>query len=415
MVNNTVILDNGASTLKVNTVEYESPRIIPNAIIRGRTDRRNYIGDQIDQCTDFSSLYYRLPFERGFLTNWDVERPVWNRLFSNVLQIDPKDSRLLITEPCFNLKNIQEAYDQIIFEEYEFASCYRTIAPELCTFNDLALLFGDRPGSIPDCSLIVDSGYSFTHIVPFFKGRPVSKAIRRINVGGKLLTNQLKETVSFRYYDMMEETSIINQVKEECCYVSQDVFGDLDICKKPYQQNTIIQEYVLPDYINTTKGHIRSKQEKSSGGGGGQRHQKGQENTEQILTMNNERFMIPEILMHPSDIGIQQAGLAEAITQSVNACEPETHGLFYSNIVLVGGNTLFEGYRERIIHDLQMMVPSEYDVRVSQPPSPTEYAWQGGQRFVELSGKSDLQKKFVQRKEYFEYGSEICRHKFGSL
>ena len=39
-------------------------RIIPNAIIRGRTDRRNYIGDQIDQCTDFSSLYYRLPFER---------------------------------------------------------------------------------------------------------------------------------------------------------------------------------------------------------------------------------------------------------------------------------------------------------------------------------------------------------------
>ena len=104
----------------------------------------------------------------------------------------------MITEPCFNLKNIQKAYDQIIFEEYEFASCYRTIAPELCTFNDLALLFGDRPGSIPDCSLIVDSGYSFTHIVPFFKGRRIAKAIRRINVGGKLLTNQLKETVSFR-------------------------------------------------------------------------------------------------------------------------------------------------------------------------------------------------------------------------
>ena len=126
---------------------------------------------------------------------------------------------------------------------------------------------------------------------------------------------------------MMEETSIINQVKEECCYVSQDVYGDLNICKKPYQQNTIIQEYVLPDYINTSRGHIRPKQEKSSrqsaaAGGGARRDQKRQEDAEQILTMNNERFMIPEILMHPSDIGIQQAGLSEAITQSVNACEP---------------------------------------------------------------------------------------------
>ncbi|KAI9495737.1 actin-like protein ARP6 [Zychaea mexicana] len=406
---NTVILDNGASMIKVNTVDYEEPRVIPNAIIRGRTDRRNYVGDQVEQCTDFSSLYYRLPFERGFLTNWDVERTIWNRVFDNVLQTEPKESRLLITEPCFNLANIQEAYDQMIFEEYEFASCYRTIAPELCTFNDVALLFGDRPGSIPDCALIVDSGYSFTHIVPFFKGRPVSKAIRRINVGGKLLTNQLKEIVSFRYYDMMEETHIINQVKEECCYVSQDVYGDLDICKKPYQKNSIVQEYVLPDYINTYRGHVRPKQTRQAA------MSRQQQDAEQILTMNNERFMIPEILMHPSDIGIQQAGLAEAITQSVNACEPEMHGLLYSNIVLVGGNTLFEGYCERITNDLQMMVPSEYDVRVAQPPSPTDYAWAGGQRFVALSSKSDLQKKFVQRREYLEYGSEICRRKFGTL
>ena len=140
---------------------------------------------------------------------------------------------------------------------------------------------------------------------------------------------------------MMEETSIINQVKEECCYVSQDVLGDLDICKKPYQQNTIIQEYVLPDYVNTSKGHIRPKQENSSHsstGGGGRRHQKGQENTEQILTMNNERFMIPEILMHPSDIGIQQAGLAEAITQSVNACEPGIISIYMWKIKIKNNN-----------------------------------------------------------------------------
>jgi hypothetical protein len=30
--------------------------------------------------------------------------------------------------------------------------------------------------------------------------------------------------------------------------------------------------------------------------------------TEQVLTVNNERFMVPEALFHPSDIGMDQAG-----------------------------------------------------------------------------------------------------------
>ncbi|KAI9321391.1 actin-related protein Arp6 [Dichotomocladium elegans] len=399
-----VILDNGASTIKVNTANYENPKIITNAIIRGRTDRRHFIGDQIEQCTDFSSLYYRLPFERGYLTNWSVERPIWSRVFENVLKANPKTNGILLTEPCFNLPNIQEAYDQIIFEEYEFASCYRTIAPQLCMYNDIAILFGDRPGSIPDCALVVDSGFSFTHIVPFWKGRRIAKAIRRINVGGKLLTNQLKEAVSFRYYDMMEETHIINEVKEECCYVSDDIYKDLNICRKPYQENSIIQEYVLPDYTSTMRGHVRPKQGlKSTTSRNGP-------SSEQILTMNNERFMIPEILMHPSDIGIPQAGIPEAITQSINACDPDIHGLLYANIVLVGGNAKFPGYRERLTKELQTLAPSEYDVRIAQPPKQVNQ--KGGKTFADLSSKSELQQTFVQRKEYFEYGSEICRRKF---
>ncbi|KAL1928194.1 hypothetical protein VTP01DRAFT_3110 [Rhizomucor pusillus] len=406
----TLILDNGASTIKVNTADCTEPKIVTNAIVRGRNDRRFFIGDQLDDCTDFSSLFYRLPFERGYLTNWEVERPVWNRLFGQVLKVDPKQTRLLITEPCFNLPNIQEAYDQIIFEEYEFASCYRTTAPQLCIYNDLAELFGDQAGSAPDCAVVVDSGYSFTHIVPFFKGKPVTKAIKRINVGGKLLTNHLKETVSFRYYDMMEETYIINQVKEDCCYVSKNVYEDLNICRKPYQENTIVQEYVLPDYTTTMRGHVRPKQGRKIATS----RLATDRSSEQILSMNNERFMIPEILMHPSDIGIQQAGIPEAIIQSINECSPELHGLMYANILLVGGNARLPGYQDRILSELQTLAPSEYLVRVATPPNPVEYAWKGGQTFVSRSSKANLQKHLVQRKEYLEHGSDICRRKFGN-
>lgn len=52
-----------------------------------------------------------------------------------------------------------------------------------------------------------------------------------LDVGGKLLTNQLKELVSFRQWNMMDETYIMNHVKETCCYVSTQFGKDLDICQ----------------------------------------------------------------------------------------------------------------------------------------------------------------------------------------
>lgn len=39
---------------------------------------------------------------------------------------------------------------------------------------------------------------------------------------------------------------------------------------------------------------------------------------EQILRLANERFAVPEILFHPSDIGIQEMGIPEAIVHSIN-------------------------------------------------------------------------------------------------
>lgn len=30
--------------------------------------------------------------------------------------------------------------------------------------------------------------------------------------------------------------------------------------------------------------------------------------------MNNERFAVPELLFHPLDVGIQEMGIAEAVT-----------------------------------------------------------------------------------------------------
>ena len=40
-----------------------------------------FIGDQLEECKDYSGLFYVLPFQKGFLVNWDVEKQVWDYMF----------------------------------------------------------------------------------------------------------------------------------------------------------------------------------------------------------------------------------------------------------------------------------------------------------------------------------------------
>ena len=77
----------------------------------------------------------------------------------------------------------------------------------------------------------MDSGSSFTHAVPMFDGHVIDHAVRRIDVGGKLLTNHLKEVVSYRAWNMMDETHVINAIKERLSYVAMDPVAELKRCE----------------------------------------------------------------------------------------------------------------------------------------------------------------------------------------
>lgn len=54
--------------------------------------------------------------------------------------------------------------------------------------------------------------------------------------------------------------------------------------------NSIVQEYILPDFSTNRQGRIRQPDDIIA-------------EMDQILLMNNERFSVPEILFRPDDIG----------------------------------------------------------------------------------------------------------------
>ena len=93
--------------------------------------------------------------------------------------------------------------------------------------------------------------------------------------------------------------------------------------------------------------------------------------------MTNERFTVPEVLFSPSDIGINQAGIPEAIIQTVDKCPSVMTEQLLQNIVLVGGNCNIRGFKARIEQDLESLKPIDAPVSVTQAEQPDLAVWKG--------------------------------------
>lgn len=126
---------------------------------------------------------------------------VWDRVFGSRgrgLQVDPTQTSLLLTEPVMNLPNVAEHYDQMIFEEYEFNECLRCPGKPILLLEEQRELGAEREfdcqgptlvpfgpeangqGEIqPECVLVLDAGFSFTHVVPVLRGAIMTKGVRR--------------------------------------------------------------------------------------------------------------------------------------------------------------------------------------------------------------------------------------------
>lgn len=52
-------------------------------------------------------------------------------------------------------------------------------------------------------------------------------AVVRCNVGGKLITNYMKEQISYRFFNMTEETWLVSHIREQACHVSLDFLKEL--------------------------------------------------------------------------------------------------------------------------------------------------------------------------------------------
>ncbi|KAK4696365.1 hypothetical protein P7C71_g1533, partial [Lecanoromycetidae sp. Uapishka_2] len=221
-----LIIENGAYTMKAGFANPDpSPDdclLVPNCLAKDR-EKRVWVGTQLENCSDFGEIVFRRPVEKGFLISWEAEKAIWDTTFIDKGAKLPYLYGALPREPSLH--------------------------------------------ALPaECLLVVDSGFSHSTVTPLFNGRPIHQAIRRLDIGGKFLTNYLKELVSIRQYNMLDEPHLMNEVKEAICYVSENFRRDLESTWKRTSatrkqalagEREIVVDYVLPDYNLHKQGFMR--------------------------------------------------------------------------------------------------------------------------------------------------------------
>lgn len=387
----TFVLDNGGGSIKAGWSDQEAPAIIVNAKAKTKSGRKVHTGALINSLENKAGLLYKRPFQRGYLTDTALQCEIWRTVFSE-LSVTPADTSLLVTEPVFNFDQIKESLHELVFEELGFASLYRAPAADLCAFNACS-------GGAPGC-VIVDSGFSFSHAIPYLYGKRIDAGVRRLDLGGKALTNHLKDVVSYRELDVSDESYVVDEMKKKTSFVSTEFMTTLKEAKG--RSNPHAVEYVLPDFAEIKEGFAEAIE-----GPVGKKRKV--EPSKQSLVLLNERFTIPELLFTPADIGIAQAGLSVTVQESIDALAAASQPLACSNIMALGGNACMPGFRDRLFNDVRSNTPADIEVVVTAPDAPDLYAWHSARAFAQQDGYAA---KVVTKAEWEESGHKVCFKRF---
>jgi len=381
---NIVICDNGTGFVKCGFAGAQFPTSIFQSMVgrpimryeekvQGIEIKDIMVGDEASAARSMLKITY--PLENGIVKDWNDIDHLWDYTFQQKLSINPRDCKILLTEPPLNPQKNRELMLQKMFEKYGFQAVYVAIQAILTLYAQ-GLLTG----------VVVDSGDGVTHVVPVYDGFSLPHLTQRVNVAGRDVTRYLIKLLLLRGYafNRTADFETVRMIKEKYCYVGYDLNFENQLAN---DTTVLMAKYKLPDG--------------------------------RVIRFGRERFLAPECLFNPGLIDIEDRGMSEALFKCINDADLDIRQAFYDHIVLSGGTTMYPGLPSRLEKDLKQLYSDQYSkggakelkCGIEDPPSRKHLVFFGGAVLAEIM--KDKESFWVSKNEYEEKGMAYCLKKLG--
>ncbi|XP_070340452.1 actin-like protein 6B isoform X5 [Equus asinus] len=297
------------------------------------------------------------PLKNGMIEDWECFRAILDHTYSKHVKSEPNLHPVLMSEAPWNTRAKREKLTELMFEQYNIPAFF------LCKTAVLTAFANGR-----STGLVLDSGATHTTAIPVHDGYVLQQGIVKSPLAGDFISMQCRELFQEMAIDIIPPYMIAakepvregappNWKKKEklpqvskswhnymCNEVIQDFQASvLQVSDSPYDEQVAAQmptvHYEMPNGYNTDYGA--------------------------------ERLRIPEGLFDPSNVkglsGNTMLGVGHVVTTSIGMCDIDIRPGLYGSVIVTGGNTLLQGFTDRLNRELSQKTPPEHPGLQSRP------------------------------------------------
>ncbi|XP_066578441.1 actin-like protein 6B [Amia ocellicauda] len=341
------------------------------------------------------------PLKNGMIEDWESFQAILDHTYCKHIKSEPSLHPVLMSEAPWNTRVKRERLTELMFEHYNIPAFF------LCKTAVLTAFANGRA-----TGLVLDSGATHTTAIPVHDGYVLQQGIVKSPLAGDFITMQCRELFQEMSIDIIPPYMIAskepvregappNWMKKEklppvtkswhtymCNEVIQDFQASvLQVSDSPYDEQVAAQmptlHYEMPSGYTTDYGA--------------------------------ERLRIPEGLFDPSNVkglsGNTMLGMGHVVTTSIGMCDIDIRPGLYGSVIVTGGNTLLQGFTERLNRELSQKAPPSMRLKLIASNSSMERRfspWIGGSILASLG---TFQQMWISKQEYEEGGKQSVERK----
>lgn len=398
-----IVVDPGSYTVRMGYAGEDSPKFdIPSSVgktIDPDTQETKFSIDTVNLAAPRKGCEISNIMKDGMIEDWDAFENLLDYAYEKCIKSESQLHPVLCSEAAWNARGKREKICELFFEKYQVPAFFLVKSAVLSAFAN-----GRFSG------VVVDSGASHTSAVPVIDGYVLQHAIIKSPLGGDFLTNQSLNFVKERNVDlappyMIAEKKVVRE-GDPPKWTRKNNLPEVTSSWHSYQERQVVRDFAQsiltcsetafdPDFANATPTDCYEFP------------------TGFTDEFGAERFRIAESLFDPSFIKgctSTMLGMSHVVASSISLCDIDLRPSLYSGVVVTGGNSLTNGFVERLTRDLGSRTPPNMRLKMISAQGATERrfgSWIGGSI---LGSLGSFQQMWISRQEYDEAGkSQVDR------